>query len=126
MIKNRKRALVLLSTIATLILLLATAIPASAFTYDGKHWDADYVYYDMSGVPAGWQYPIMYAASAWNQAGADWMFAGSSSSHDLTTGDLWDWVLAWTYVYSSSNIIFDCDTVFNTTDFDFYTFSLQN
>jgi hypothetical protein len=107
--------ILLVLTIGFLLCQIASGSSAFAFSYDGDHWDASYVYYDMSELPGSWAYSIMYAASAWNQAGADFLFAGSASSHDLITGYLPFGVLAWTESTIINHTISDSDTEFNTT-----------
>lgn len=115
------RLVQMLLALAITTTLVFTPQSILAYGYSGIHWNINYAYYDMSGVPSSWQYPIMDAASTWNQAGADWMFAGSSSGNDVTLGNDDPWVLARTYVSYSNYIILDCDVVFNTSDFLFQT-----
>jgi predicted Zn-dependent protease len=123
MLKTKKFIITLAILAIVIISIISFPLQANAFNFPGLHWNVNTVYYDMSGVSSAWQSAISAAASSWSQAGANFQFVSSSSStNDLTTGDLDSWVVATSPVYYNQyNLIVEAGIIFNTAHITFHT-----
>jgi hypothetical protein len=97
---------------------LATA--ESGYIYTGLHWPSGNVgyYVNTAGGPSGALSAVQAGFQVWNTAGAAFSFAyggGGNAVH-------WAYIdgpghtLAVTYVWSSSYIVYSCETVFDTAE----------
>ena len=73
----------LIVTLLLTILLVNMAAPASAYSYSGYKWKANYVVPKIdSSVPSSWTTAIKAGATAWNNAGATFTFKWITSAAD--------------------------------------------
>jgi hypothetical protein len=105
------------------------------YIYTGLHWPSGNVgyYVDAAGGPSGALSAVQAGFEAWNHAGAAFSFAYGGGGNTVR----WAYIdgplqtLAVTYIWSSSYIVYSCETVFDTaeswgTDGSASKFDIQN
>lgn len=111
--KNYKRTLI--GTLLLTIFLVNMVAPASAYSYSGNRWNADYAQYCLdSTIPSSWSSALAQSASAWNNAGADFYFYMILCNNKLSYEPMLGNVAGRTSHDFSGSTIIECDTVFNS------------
>jgi len=97
---------------------LATA--ESGYIYTGLHWPSGNVryYVNVAGGPAGALLAVQRGFEVWNTAGAafSFVYGGGGLAVRWAYVDGPGHTLAVTYVWSSSYIVYSCETVFDTAE----------
>lgn len=112
----RFRPLVLLLLVLALVCLLTSS--ALAWSYAGMRWPGTSATYDHAALPSSWRTRVNYAATEWNQAGAQFTLsrAAGSSNYWATSnlGSLPGAPLARTTVSYTGSTVTRCIVRYNS------------
>jgi hypothetical protein len=97
------------------------ASAGSGYIYTGLHWPSGNVgyYVNVAGGPSGALSAVQAGFEVWNTAGAAFSFAYGGGENTVRWGYYGDGpggVLAVTYVWASSHVVYSCETVFDTAE----------